>query len=118
MRKHWFRSIGLCGLSAIGLVLGLQQAARAADNVKMVEITRDKGKFVFAEPDIKIDKGQSVEWSSKILNVPHQLAGDSPFKDTAEFKPPETATQKFDTAGVMNYHCTIHPSMKGTITVK
>jgi plastocyanin len=117
MRKHWFRSIGLGGLSAIGLVLGLQQAARAADNVKMIEIIRDKGKFVFAPVDVAIATGESVEWSSKI-SAPHHLVGDPPFKDTVRFTPPETATQKFGTPGVMNYHCTIHPSMKGTITVK
>jgi plastocyanin len=116
MRKHWFRSIGLGGLSAIGLVLGLQQAASAAD--KKIEIVRKAGKFVFADPDVTIAKGQSVEWFSKIPNAPHQLAGDPPFMDTAEFTPPATATQKFETPGVMKYHCTIHPSMKGTITVK
>ncbi len=118
MRKHGFRSMGLGGLSAIGLVLGLQQAARAADNVKPIEIIRDKGKFVFADPDVKIDAGQSVEWFSKIPKAPHHLVGDPPFKDTVQFIPPETATQKFETPGVMNYHCTIHPSLKGTITVK
>jgi plastocyanin len=118
MRKHWFRSIGLGGLSAIGLVLGLPQAVPAADNVKRIEIIRDKGKFVFAEPNVTINVGQSVEWFSKIPNAPHQLAGDPPFMDTAEFTPPATATEQFKTPGVMNYHCTIHPSMKGTITVK
>lgn len=117
MRKHWFVSIGLGGLSAIGLVLGLPQTAPAADNMK-IEIIRDKGKFVFADPDVKIDAGQSVEWYSKIAGAPHHLAGDPPFKDTVRFTPPETATQKFATPGVMKYHCTIHPSMKGIITVK
>ena len=119
MRKRWFRSSGLGGLSAIGLMLGLLQAAPAADNVKTIEIIRDKGKFVFAEPDVTIDAGQSVEWFSKIPNAPHHLIGDSPFKDTVQFTPPQTATQTFATpVPKMNYHCTIHPSMKGTITVK
>ena len=60
MRKHWFRSIGLGGLSAMGLVLGLQQAASAAD--KKIEIVRKAGRFVFAEPNVTINVGQSVEW--------------------------------------------------------
>jgi plastocyanin len=117
MRKHWFRSIGLSGLSAIGLVLGLQQAASAANNLK-IEIVRQAGKFVFADPAVKIDAGQSVEWFSNIPNAPHHLVGAPPFQATVRFTPPQTATQKFDTPGVMNYHCTIHPSMQGTITVK
>jgi plastocyanin len=117
MRKHWFHALGLGGLSAIGLMLGLQQAASAADNLK-IEIVRQAGKFVFAPKDVTFKAGESVEWFSKIPNAPHQLVGDPPFKPTAEFTPPQTATQKFETPGVMNYHCTIHPSMKGTITVK
>jgi plastocyanin len=119
MRKHWFHSIGLGGLSAIGLMLGLQQAASAADNLK-IEIVRQAGKFVFAPVDVTIAAGQSVEWFSQppTTNAPHQLVGDPPFKPTAEFTPPKTATQTFATPGVMKYHCAIHPSMKGTITVK
>ncbi len=117
MRKHWFVSIGLGGLSAIGLVLGLPQTAPAADYVK-IEIIRDKGALVFAPVDVAIAAGQSVEWFSKGPNVPHHLVGDPPFKETVRFTPPATATQKFDSPGVMKYHCTIHPSMKGTVTVK
>jgi plastocyanin len=117
MRKHWLVSIGLGGLSAIGLVLGLPQTAPAADNVK-IEIIRDKGKFVFAPVDVAIAAGQSVEWFSKIAGAPHHLVGDPPFKDTVRFTPPATATQTFATPGVMKYHCTIHPSMQGTITVE
>ena len=88
MRKYWFRSIGLGGLSAIGLVLGLQQSAPAADNVK-VEIVRQAGEFVFNPVDVTIAAGQSVEWFSKITGAPHQLVGDQPFKGTARFTPPK-----------------------------
>ncbi len=114
MRKHWFRSIGLGGLSAMGLVLGLQQAASAAD--KKIEIVRKAGRFVFAEPNVTINVGQSVEWWGTD-SAPHQLDGNPPFKPTPEFTPPGTATETFDTAGVIKYHCTIHGSMQGTITV-
>jgi plastocyanin len=121
MRKHWFRSIGFGGLSAIGLVLGLQQAAPAADNVKEIEIVRNATrKFVFAEPNVTINAGQSIKWHGKEA-VPHQLDGNPPsplFKATPEFKPPETATVRFDKPGVIPYHCNIHPTMVGTITVK
>ena len=79
MRKHWFVSIGLGGLSAIGLVLGLPQTAPAADNVK-IEIIRDKGKFVFSPVDVAIAAGQSVEWFSKIAGAPHHLVGDPPLR--------------------------------------
>jgi plastocyanin len=118
MRKHWFRSIGLGGLSAIGLVLGLQQAASAAD--KKIEIVRKAGRFVFAEPHVTINVGQSVEWWGTDP-APHQLDGNPPtpdFPPTPEFTPPGTATVTFKKAGVIPYHCTIHGSMQGTITVK
>jgi plastocyanin len=65
-------------------MLGMLQVARAADNVKTIEIIRDKGKFVFADPDVKIDAGQSVEWFyPEIRNTRgHELSlHNSPFYD-------------------------------------
>jgi len=59
-------------------MLGLQQAASAADNLK-IEIVRQAGKFVFAPKDVTFKAGESVEWFSKIPNAPHQLVGDPPF---------------------------------------
>jgi plastocyanin len=99
------------------------RAALAADDVKTIEIVLNaQGKFVFAEPDAKINAGQSIRWVPKDADVPHHLVPDTAndaLKDTGEFDSTNPPTQTFKSPGVIKYHCMIHPAtMKGTITVK
>jgi plastocyanin len=119
-RLHW---MGVSSLLAVGFTFTLQLAAPAQDKEKTVDIVKNKdGAFVFADDNAKIDAGQSIKWVPKDAGVPHNLVPDNPkdaFKATGLFQSPKTATVKFEKAGVIDYHCTIHPkSMKGKITVK
>ena len=108
------------GLSVTSLALS-QQPAPAADDKKTIEIVKNAGgKFVFSEPNVEIKPGQSITWMAVDAEVPHQLvpAGeDDAFTDTGTFDATDPPTQSFDTPGTINYICSIHPSMKGTITV-
>lgn len=122
MRKQLF-SIGLRSGLAMILLICLQQAATAADDVTTVKIVRDaSGNFVFDNPDVKIVAGQSITWVALDAQVPHRLVADpanpTAFKDTGEFNSSNPPTQKFDSPGVIKYFCLIHPAtMRGTITV-
>ena len=49
--------------------------------------------------------------------VTHHLVSDNPEFDTGNIVPLATAQHTFTTAGTYHYHCTIHPTMTGTITV-
>ena len=75
---------------------------------------------MFSEPNVEIKPGQSITWMAVDAEVPHQLVpageGDA-FTDTGTFDATNPPTQSFDTPGTINYICSIHPSMKGTITV-
>ena len=107
------------GLSVTSLALS-QQPAPAADETT-IEIVKNAGsKFVFSEPNVEIKPGQSITWMAVDAEVPHQLVpageGDA-FTDTGTFDATNPPTQSFDTPGTINYICSIHPSMKGTITV-
>jgi plastocyanin len=119
MRQFLPSSIVAVALSMIGLALA--QSAAAADAVKSIDIVKNAdGKFVFSDTNAKIAAGQSVKWVAKDADVPHQLVPDTDkdaLKDTGEFDSTKAPTQKFGAAGTIKYHCAIHPSMKGTITV-
>jgi plastocyanin len=106
---------------AISLVLCPHQAAVASGGKTINIITNDNGDFVFSDPDVKIEGGQSITWVAIDANVPHHLVGDTSsdnFKEVPTFRKPETPSQTFDTPGVIHYHCTFHPkTLRGTITV-
>lgn len=71
--------------------------------------------FAFTPASLEINKGDMVIWVNKD-GAPHQVVGDnisSPVMGKGE-----SFSQTFDKAGIVNYHCSIHPNMKGLITVK
>jgi plastocyanin len=119
MRRFLLCSIVAVALSLVGLALA--RPATAADTAKTIDIVKNAdGKFVFSDTDAKIAAGQSVKWVAKDADVPHQLVPDTDkdaLKDTGEFDSTKVPAQKFGAAGTIKYHCAIHPSMKGTITV-
>ena len=108
------------GLSLTSLALSQLPAPAADDNTTIEIVKNAAGKFVFSEPNIDINPGQSITWMAVDAEVPHQLvpAGEGEaFTDTGTFDATNPPTQSFDTPGTINYICSIHPSMKGTITV-
>ncbi len=50
-------------------------------------------------------------------SAPHTLTADDGSFDTGGIGPGESVTLTFDTAGTFTFHCEIHSSMKGSITV-
>jgi len=77
--------------------------------------------FTFDPADINIEKGTTVVWTNED-SAPHIVVSDTdPAQSkllSPELKTGETYNFVFDTAGKFSYHCQIHPSMKGSITVK
>ncbi len=60
--------------------------------------------------------GQSVSWTNSD-KIAHTATGDG--WDTGQFAPGQTSAPiKFSTAGTFKYHCTIHPTMTGTLNVQ
>ncbi len=73
------------------------------------------------EPAVAIvAKGESVIWKNNDP-VPHKIVPD--VSGVPDFTSPELNnskefTFKFDTVGTFDYHCAIHPVMKGMIIVR
>jgi plastocyanin len=124
MRNQLIGSICLGGLSVIGLLLW-DSPARAADDTKTIDIVLGPRGPVFAEENVTISGGQSVEWVPKTPpSTPHHLVQKMPDgtdgpEITPVFHNPDTQTHKFGTPGVVKIQCTFHRgTMNQTITVK
>jgi len=79
-------------------------------------VTTGISSFAF-ENDISITAGQAVRWINDDA-VPHTVTGDDGSWDSGDIAPGSDYTKTFAVAGKFQYHCTIHPSMTGTIVVK
>jgi plastocyanin len=71
--------------------------------------------FAFSPATLKAKVGQKVTWTNK-QSVAHTVTANAgafnhPMPSGATF------SFTFTTAGTFTYHCTIHPSMRGTIAV-
>ena len=73
--------------------------------------------FAFDQTSVTIKAGESVTWTNQD-SVTHHLVGDKGEFDSADLAAGATFTFTFKTAGTVAYHCSIHPSMTGTVVVQ
>lgn len=76
--------------------------------------------MMFTPPQISIQKGGTVTWKNND-NIAHTVINDlnnvgGPASGNIE--PGSTYSFTFNKTGSFQYHCSIHPSMRGTIVVK
>jgi plastocyanin len=78
-------------------------------------------KDVKFDPDtITVKKGQTVKWTNNdgFAHTVTKTAGPGAKFDSGDVGGGKTYEQKFDTAGTIDYVCTIHPGQKGKIVVQ
>lgn len=72
--------------------------------------------FTFDPPNITIKAGTKVQWTN-LDGVTHSITSDTGLWDSGGIAQGDSYNRVFDTPGTYPYHCGIHPTMKGTITV-
>jgi plastocyanin len=72
--------------------------------------------FAFDPPNITIKAGTKVQWTN-LDGVTHSITSDTGLWDSGGIAQGDSYNRVFDTPGTYPYHCGIHPTMKGTITV-
>jgi plastocyanin len=72
--------------------------------------------FAFDPAAISVAVGGEVTWTNADP-APHTVAADDGSFDSGPKDPGGTFSATFDQPGTIPYHCEIHPTMKGTITV-
>ena len=71
--------------------------------------------FSFQPSNIIVKKGETVTWVNKD-SATHNIKGDN--FTSGSLGNGATYKNTFNVTGVFNYICSVHPSMKGTVTVE
>ena len=88
--------------------------AAAADVT--IHISGMAGANSFSPANATIKVGQTVAWKNDD-SIAHAIAQDGGGFNTATISPGATSgSQMISAAGAIPYHCSIHPSMTGTLT--
>lgn len=74
--------------------------------------------FSFSPANITVKVGATLTWTN-MDSAPHTVTSDDGrFASSGNLSTNDTYRLTFSEAGTFPYHCSIHPSMKGTITVE
>jgi len=71
----------------------------------------------FSPKTVTIDQGDTIRWTNDD-KINHQLVANNGAFASAIIRPGGTYSFTFNTAGKINYHDALHPTLTGTITVK
>ncbi len=91
-----------------------------AAGVRAAGVTIDQSGQQFSEKSVALTPGDAVTFANKD-DVSHNITVINDDDDTADLglqKPGQSLSYKFDKAGRFKVRCSIHPSMKMTVTVK
>ena len=101
-------------LAVSAAIIGFGVSVRAAS------LTIDQSGQQFSDKSVALKPGDSLTFANKD-DVSHNITVVNDDDDTADLglqKPGETLNYKFDKAGRFKVRCSIHPSMKMTVSVK
>jgi len=73
--------------------------------------------MAFSAASLTVPVGTTVTWTNND-NMMHTVTSDATGFDSGNLAMGSNFSKVFSVAGTYTYHCTIHPSMKGTIIVK
>ena len=100
-----------CSKSGSGYGSGSTTPPPASNAVSIVNMS-------FSPATLTVKAGTTVTWTNND-NMDHTVTADDASFDSGNMAMMGGKYSKvFSTAGTYTYHCTIHPTMKGTIVVK
>lgn len=82
----------------------------AANSVSIVNMS-------FSPASLTVTAGTTVTWTNND-GMTHTVTADDASFDSGNITMGSKYSRLYSTAGTYTYHCTIHPTMKGTIVVK
>jgi plastocyanin len=115
------RLLLLAALSVLALVVFVPTAVAQEDGgVEAVPVQDARsvgiGDNFFDPPDVAVEPGSTITWTNNGA-VPHTVTADDGSFDSGVLNPGDSYTVAFDGQGTVTYHCTIHPEMRGSVTV-
>jgi plastocyanin len=100
-------------LTAAGLLLAIAVSATALAADRTVHIAG----FAFSPNPVSINVGDTITWTNDD-GVAHNATGNGGGFATGQIGAGTSKSVTFHAAGSFAYHCTIHPSMTGTVIVR
>ena len=107
----------LAAAVACGNTYSPTDPAPAGPSVSIPSGAEFLGKQAFAPDDLTVDAGSTVTWTNTD-NTTHTSTSDAAGWNSGNIPPGGHFSAMFPTAGTFSYHCTIHPGMIGTVTVR
>ncbi len=103
-------SLVSCGKSSGYGSMATNPPAASPNTVNIVNMS-------FSPTGVTVAVGTTVTWTNNDA-MDHTVTSDTGLFDSGDISDHKTYSRMFSTAGTFPYHCTIHPGMTGTITVK
>ncbi len=72
--------------------------------------------FAFRPPSTDVHVGDTMVWTNNGPSV-HTATSDAGLWDTGRLPAGQSGSFTFTSAGIFGYHCTVHPGMRGSVTV-
>ena len=104
-------------LASLALLALLLAGCGGSDPHQPTYKTIDIKARAFNPATVEVLQGDSVQFLNKDTST-HAVRLDSGERETGKIVPGASAAISLPTAGSHRYHCTIHPTMAGTIVVK
>ena len=113
-----------CGHGVFGMGDHHDQMHRGGDSGPQTPVLSDASRvnveiadFDFSPRELTVQSGAAITWTNRD-SAPHDATDEAGAWGTGTLKQGESATIVFDSPGEYKYLCTIHPNMKGTLTVE
>lgn len=97
--------------AVLAAALGGASTALAADHAVAIS------GFSFSPKSVTVTVGDTVTWTNSDAQA-HTATADDASWDTANIGNGASKSITFSTAGTFAYHCSIHPTMTGTVVVE
>src|SRR5215210_6652753 len=114
------RLLLLVVLSVIALLMFVPPATAQDAGVESVPVRNawsvNIGDNFFDPPQSAVEPGSTITWTNN-GDEPHTVTADDGSFDSGMLNPGDSYTVAFDGQGTLTYHCTIHPEMRGSVTV-
>ena len=111
-------------ITIAGLVAGALLIAACSSSSDTTTAPPDTGgdvsieNFSFGPASTTVSVGDTVTWTNNEDSVGHTTTSDDGLWKSDVLKPGDGFDRTFDEAGTFTYFCSIHSSMKGSITVE
>jgi plastocyanin len=86
-------------------------------HVVTIDVAEVNGPYSFFPSPAMVATGQTVVWMNSDTVTHHVVFDENAAMDTGALAPGTTSQPMAIGAGTWNYHCSIHPTMVGTLTV-